>query len=144
MTGSCSKPGVPFSRLCVCFIDLHPLISRTTRVHSIHQGEGGEQGDCPRALSLLCGEADLNPNERLLDFLDDVHFASKPQRVGTLHSSAQQALWTHCKIRVHVGKTHAQTWPQAGREWPKLDPEHAFGEGQRCPQISKGSRPWAH
>ena len=23
-------------------------------------------------------------------------------------------------------------------------PEHAFGEGQRCPQISKGSRSWAH
>ena len=23
-------------------------------------------------------------------------------------------------------------------------PEHAFGEGQRCPQISKGSRFWAH
>ena len=41
----------------------------------------------------------LNPNEKLLAFLDDVYFASKTTESWQIANSAQEELWTHCRIR---------------------------------------------
>ena len=114
---------LPFVRLFYSSPSAYLWEDDDGRVHTIHQGEGGEQGDALMPLLFCVGQhaaleaiqRGLNPNEKLLAFLDDVYFASKPQRVGRLHNSAQEELWTHCRIRVHAGKTHVwQSRPQAG------------------------------
>ena len=59
-------------------------------VHTIQQGEGGEQGDAFMPLLFCMGQhaalqevqARLRPNERLSACLDDVYVVSKPDRVG--------------------------------------------------------------
>ena len=91
-------------------------------VHTIQQGEGGEQGDALMPLLFCVGEhaalqeaqARLRPNERLFAYLDDVYVVSKPDRVGAIYTALQEALWTHARIRVHGGKTHV--WNLAGQK----------------------------
>ena len=66
--------------------------------HTIHQGEGGEQGDALMPLLFCVGQhaaheaiqRGLNPDEKLFAFLDDLHLVSKPERVGVLHNLAQR------------------------------------------------------
>ena len=65
-------------------------------VREIQQGEGGEQGDplmLPFALgqhqSLVAVQETLQPSERLLAFLDDVHVASVPARIATVEESLE-------------------------------------------------------
>ena len=90
--------------------------------HTIHQGEGGEQGDALMPLLFCVGQQaaleamqrGLNPDEKLPAFLDDLYLVSNPERVGVLHNLAQRELWAHCRIRVHGGKTHV--WNQAGHK----------------------------
>ena len=45
----------------------------------------------------------MRPTERLMD---DISFASKPERVGDVVAASVQELWAHARIRVHGGKTH--------------------------------------
>ena len=59
-------------------------------VHTIHQGEGGEQGDPLTPLLFSLGQhaslealqRRMRPTERLMAYLDDIYFASRPERVG--------------------------------------------------------------
>ena len=83
-------------------------------VHTVLQGEGGEQGDALMPLLFCVGQHSTlqavqhssRPTERLLAFLDDLYVVSKPDRVGAIYSIVQESLWGHAGIRVHGGKTH--------------------------------------
>ena len=63
-------------------------------VQSIHQGEGGEQGDALMPLLFSLGQhaaleaisGRLRPGERLFAYLDDIWFVTKLGRVGDVHS----------------------------------------------------------
>ena len=63
-------------------------------VHSIPQGEGGEQGDplMPISAALQDGA-----------FLDDLHIVYKLERVGAVHELLSH--WVHSGTSLHIGKT---------------------------------------
>ena len=91
-------------------------------IHDIHQGEGGEQGDAlmPMLFSLGLHEAlvavarQLNADEELFAFLDDIYVICSPERVGDIHFLLQQELWRHSRVSLHLGNT--QVWNRAGFE----------------------------
>ena len=89
-------------------------------VHTIHQGEKGEQGDalvpllfCPgRHAALEAIQRELTPDKKLFAFLGDLYLVSKANTVGALHNLAQRELWANCRIHIHGGKTHV--WNPGG------------------------------
>ena len=101
-----------------------------------HQGEGERKATRVPLLFCVGQHAALEAKQRglnrvkLLAFLDDLCLVSKPEREGT-----------HCRIRVHGGKTHV--WNQAGhkpeacdrlQEWLfRWTPQHVCGEVRSCP-----------
>ena len=84
--------------------------------HTIHQGEGGEQGDALMPLLFCLGQhaaleamqRELNPNEKFFAFLDDLQAGQS----RALHNLVQRELSGHCRIRFHGGKTHV--WNRGG------------------------------
>ena len=94
-------------------------------MHSIHQGEGGEQGDaCPLVLfGPTCNIGRHLPQvtslgERLFAFLDDIWFVTKPERVGDVHSLAERELWREAGIQVYTGKSHLRSaTPSNSKPW---------------------------
>ena len=80
-------------------------------VHTIDQGEGGEQGDplMPLLFSLgQHGALSLRDGERMLAYLDDIYIVTSLDRVGVVIASLQEQLFRHGRIRLHGGKT--QVW----------------------------------
>ena len=80
------------------------------RVHTITQGEGGEQGDAMMPLFSLGQHAALERVQRLLRegevlfaFLDDVYTVSMPDCVWDIHRLLEESLWAESGIRVHEG-----------------------------------------
>ena len=84
--------------------------------HTIPQGEGGEQGDPLMPLLFSLGQhaalqaidSDLNDNEFLFAFLDDVYIVTTADRVGEVYKSLNKHLWDFSRIRINGGKT--QVW----------------------------------
>ena len=134
-------------------------------VRTIHQGEGGEQGDPLMPLLFSVGQHDalsaihegMRVHERLFAYLDDIWLVSKQDRVGDLHNSAERELWDRARIRIHSGKTHV--WNRSGRKQPACDElkrraemldEEArvwmkklvCGQGQRFFPSNRASRCW--
>ena len=66
--------------------------------HTIHQGEGGEQGDAMMLLVYSLGQQlvqdELREDEALLAFLDDTHLVTSPERTTTVFATLQGALLT--------------------------------------------------
>ena len=93
-------------------------------VHTINQGEGGEQGDALMPLLFWLGQhsgleathRQLRVNVKLFAYLDDVYIASKPNRAGAVYTSVEENLYGYAHIRIHMGKTHM--WNQLGVEPP--------------------------
>ena len=93
-------------------------------VHTINQGEGGEQGDPLMPLlfsvgqhpALLATQERLEANEWIFAFLDDIYILTKPERVGAVYAVLQEELFRHAYIRINGGKTHV--WNAAGIEPP--------------------------
>ena len=96
-------------------------------VHSIAQGEGGEQGDPMMPLLFAMGQhhaldtvsRSLREDEKLLAYLDDIYFCCEPDRVGEVYTVVQEALQTHAGISIHGGKT--KVWNMAGERPPVCD-----------------------
>ena len=123
-------------------------------VHTIHQGEGGEQGDPLVPLLFSVGQHDalsaihegMRVHERLFAYLDDIWLVSKPDRVGDLLNSAERELWGRARIRVHSGKTHvlnrSDRKPPACDELQRraemLDEEARVWTGSEIPSIQQG------
>ena len=82
-------------------------------VHTIDQGEGGEQGDPLMPLLFSLGQhgaleavqRSLRDGERMLAHLDDIYIVTSPDRVGVVIASLQEQLFRHARIRLHGGKT---------------------------------------
>ena len=110
---------------------------------TIHQGEGGEQGDPIVPLLFSMGQLDalsaihegMRVHERLFAFLVDIWLVSKPERVGDLHNSAERELWGRARIRIHSGKTHV--WNRSGRKLPACDELQ-----RRAEMLDEGARVW--
>ena len=89
-------------------------------VHSVLQGEGGEQGDplMPMLFSLgqhaalMAVAARLQDGEKLLTFLDDLYIVTSPGRTVEVHNILREELWRHARISVHQGKT--RIWNRGG------------------------------
>ena len=89
-------------------------------VHTIHQGEGGEQGDVFMPLLFSLGQhgalaavqRQLHASEKMFAYLDDIYIVTTPARVGHVYSLLQDALFRHARIRLHSGKT--QVWNSGG------------------------------
>ena len=103
------------------------------KVHTISQGEGGEQGDALMPLLFALGQhgvlettaRTLRAGEFMFAFLDDIHFVTAPNRVGAIYATLQEALWAHARIAIHLGKRRCgmfqasgQKYAQFSREWP--------------------------
>ena len=104
----------PFVRLFYSEPSAYIWEDEDGETHTIHQGEGGEQGDALMPILFSVGQhaaleatqRRLRRDERLFAFLDDIYLVSKPERVGEVHSVLERELWVHAKIRIHSGKTH--------------------------------------
>ena len=92
----------------------------TGTVHTIPQGEGGEQGDALMPLLFSVGQhssleavgAQLRRGEHLFAFLDDIYTVTRPERVGAVHACLAHELRTRASIHIHGGKT--KVWNQGG------------------------------
>ena len=84
------------------------------------QAEGGEQGDPLMPALFALGQhpalqalkAQLQDDERLFAFLDDVYVVCSPDRVSAIFGFLQNVWFLHSSIRVHHGKT--QVWNKEG------------------------------
>ena len=112
--------GTPFPQLVGGFLGQSP-----GRVHTITQGEGGEQGDATYAVVALPGSArSVGESAAVVTrgrgsfrrFLDDVNTVSMPDRVCDIHRLLEESLWAESGIRVHEGKT--LLWNATGESPP--------------------------
>ena len=82
-------------------------------IHTIHQGEGGEQGDALMPLLFALGQhsaldaiqENLEDGEHLFAFHDDIYTTSSPDRVGSVFALLQEHLFGYSRIRINGGKT---------------------------------------
>ena len=90
-------------------------------VHTIRQGEGGEQGDALMPLLFAVGQhsaldavqEELQEREVLLAFHDDIYVVTPdPARVGPIYAVLQEHLYGYARIRINGGKT--QVWNRGG------------------------------
>ena len=89
-------------------------------VHTIDQGEGGEQGDVLMPLLFSLGQhpaleavqRHLRDNKKMCAYLDDIHILTTPDRGRKVYDFLQGALFLHAHIRLHNGKT--QKWNKSG------------------------------
>ena len=129
-------------------------------VHTIHQGDGGEQGDAMMPLLFCLGQhaaleatqRGLNPNEKLFASLDDLCLLSKLDRVGRctiwhrgscgpIVGSVSMAAKHMCGTGVVPSQRHVMFC----REWlSQCIRKHACGADLMCRRKSKGSRCWEH
>ena len=124
--------------------------------HTIHQGEGGEEGDAMMSLLYSLGQHralqlvqdELREDEALLAFLDDTHLVTSPERTTTVFATLQGAPLTEAGIRLNPGKT--KIWNSAGVKlqgatfcrWllKHLTRLLLSGEGQGCPHSNRGMK----
>ena len=116
-------------------------------VHSIPQGEGGEQGDPLMPLLLSFGQ-----HRHCKQWRPSCKMVRSCSRSWTTYMLfARRELWNHARIRVHNGKTHV--WNMSGvrpvgcdmlqRLAEQHDPEARVRTGSECRQQSKESSSWA-
>ena len=120
-------------------------------VHTVPQGEGGEQGD-PLMPLLFCLEqrpaltavrAELEEGEKLFAYLDDLYIVCAPGRVGEVHDLLKRHLRGHSKISIHAGKT--KVWNRSGTFPPacvglQRAARLASPGAVVCPRTNRGSR----
>ena len=76
------------------------------------QGEGGEQGDALMPLlfavgqhqALVAAHRQLQNNESIFVFLDDIYMVTTPERVGAVCAIVQEELRVHACIRIRTRK----------------------------------------
>ena len=121
-------------------------------VHTVEQGEGGEQGDVLMPLLFSLGQhaalkavqEGLQEGERLFAFLDDIYVVTSPERVGEVYALLSTHLLRCSSIRINVGKT--QVWnvagerPQACDLLERLSPENRVWRGSELPASEQGIR----
>ena len=104
---------LPFVRAMYGQPSTHLWEDDSGEVHTIPQGEGGEQGDPLMPLLFCLGQhpvvtavrAELEEGEKLFAYLDDLYIVCAPGRVGEVHDLLKRHLWGHSKMSIHAGKT---------------------------------------
>ena len=91
--------------------------------HTMHQGEGGEQGDPLMPLLFSLGQhsaleavnSRLQEDDKFMALLDDVYVVN-PRPASVLHSytALEEELWTHAGIRINGDKT--RVWKRSGSQ----------------------------
>ena len=131
----------------------------TGTVHTIPQGEGGEQGDPLMPLLFSVGQhssleavgAQLRRGEHLLAFLDDIHMVTRPEGSAqctlALEMSCRQGPASGSMGARRKSGTKLASDLQYATFWSGLlnrtTPEHVSGGVRRSLQRNKGSRCWA-
>ena len=101
-------------------------------VHLVRQGEGGEPGGALMSLlfslfqygALQAAQEQLQPQERLMAFLDDVYMVSQPERVGGVYAVLQ---------------TYRPRWDQGA--WGKdQGVEHGWSSTVSCDVLEQSGR----
>ena len=86
--------------------------------------------------ALEAAHAQMQPNELLVAFLDDVITIARPDRVGLAHQHLADELWAHCPVRLNSGKT--RIWNLSGRVPPALGQP---GAPEASCWVGAGGRP---
>ena len=123
-------------------------------VHTIDQGEGGEQGDALMPLLYSLGQhgalhklhsEELRDEETLLAFLDDTHVVIPcPDRTTTVYAALQEAMFSTTSIRINPGRSGMQQ--ESNRQGVvccsalprRTIPQRWCGEDPSCPRTDKG------
>ena len=92
--------------------------------HDIHQGEGGEQGDAlmPALFclglhdALATADAQLQPGEHLVAYLDDIYVLTSRQRARAAYDIVTNNIRHHTGIEPNLGKT--ECWCSGGGPAP--------------------------
>ena len=112
---------LPFVRMFYGAPSSYLLEDSAGTVHTIRQGEGGEQGDALMPLHFAVGQhsaldavqEELQEREVLLAFHDDIYVVTPdPARVGPIYAVFQEHLHAYARIRINGGKT--QVWNRGG------------------------------
>ena len=124
--------------------------------HTVHQGEGGEQGDAMMPLLYSLGQhralqkvqAALQEDEVLLAFLDDTYIVLSHERTATVFATLQGALMIETGIHLNPGKT--KIWNAAGvkpagcdvlqRIAETFDPTAMVWRGSDLPTCQQGMK----
>ena len=86
--------------------------------------------------ALEAAHAQMQPNELLVAFLDDVITIARPDRVGLAHQHLADELWAHCRVRLNSGKK--RIWNLSGRVPPALGQP---GAPEASCWVGAGGRP---
>ena len=113
---------LPFVRLFYGRPSQYLWEDSTGTTHTVHQGEGGEQGDPLMPLLYSVGQhraleaisRELLGSEKLLAYLDDIYVITRPDRVGDVYTAVRQNLWIHACVSINNGKTNV--WNAAGHK----------------------------
>ena len=132
----------------------------TGATHTVHQGEGGEQGDPLMPLLCWVGQhraleaisRELLGSEKLLACLDDIYVIARPDRVGDVCTAVRQNLWIHACVSINNGKTKVRN--AAGhkpavcevldRVAQEDDPDANVWRGQNWPLSVRVCCCWEH
>ena len=95
-------------------------------VHHIPQGEGGEQGDPLMPMLFALGihdplaqvAANLQPDEHICAFLDDIYTVCAPEIIRPIFDLLQRHLYEIAGIEIALGKT--RVWNQGGAAPPNI------------------------
>ena len=131
LQGLCNTPEanrcLPYVRLWYTTESEYVWHDAQGQPHTIHQGEGGEQGDplMPALFSLgqqpalQAVQEHLLPGETLYAFLDDIYAVVQPHRVRPVYDLLAHHLQAHAHIRLNQGKT--RVWNRGGLQPPDAD-----------------------
>ena len=114
--------------------------------HFIYQGEGGEQGDVLMSLLYALGQhgaldavnSQLEPDEDIYGFLDDIYVVCQPERVVDVYGILKTELKRHAGIDIHTGKT--KVWNSGSFRPDRVETlgEHAWRGDRDLPTKEQG------
>ena len=92
--------------------------------HTVHQAEGGEQGDplmpalyaLAQQDALVAADGELLPSAKLFSFLDDLYVTTTRERAAGAFEVVASSVERHAGVRSHLKKLKA--WCKNGGEPP--------------------------
>ena len=121
-----AAPVLPFVRLFYGRQSTFLWSDAEGHVHEIQQGEGGEQGDplmpalyaLGQHRALEVARAQVQPDEILVAFLDDVYLVTAPERARAAFEVVRTALRDHAGVAADLGK--CRVWNKAAELPPQV------------------------
>ena len=143
---------LPFVRLAYGQTSTYVWRDAQGASHTIHQGEGGEQGDALMPPLYALGQhralteanQHLEPGEALFAYLDDVYLLCQPERATFLFNIIAGSLERHAGVQANLGK--CKMWNREGVEPPGVRSlgDSVWVGGSTGHRRSEVSWFWAH